>query len=84
MEASQINLKNIVLQCEDGAPLINIENSHNLFFSQVKSMKPTTVFFSVNGDRSKEIKVQKTDFSTANTQAIFNFGAKKSVLEISR
>jgi len=40
-----------------------------------------TVLFSVNGDRSKNIKVTKTDYAKAKTKTAFAFGAAKSSIE---
>src|SRR5690606_3402541 len=65
MEAKNISLKNVVLQCAAESPLINVENSSNLFFSQLKAVTAPDVFFSINGERSKENKVEKTDLSGA-------------------
>lgn len=84
MEAKNVSLKNVTLQCDESSPLINIENSKNIAFNQLKAINPVDVLFSINGDRSKAITVEKTDSSTAKTSATFNYGATKSQFEISR
>ena len=79
IEASNISMQQVRLQCEQSSPLINIENSQHLHFDKIISSSAPDLFFSVNGDRSKEIKVGQTDLSSAKDAVIFNYGADKSV-----
>jgi polygalacturonase len=78
VEASNIDIQNIILQCEQSAPLINIENSKNISFEKITTTKAPDVFFSVNGDRSANIKVEKTDMSSAKNKVSFRYGASAS------
>jgi polygalacturonase len=78
VEASDIDMQGITLQCEQSAPLINIENSKNISFEKIITTKPPEVFFSVNGDRSAKIKVGQTDMSAAKNRVSFNYGANAS------
>ncbi|WEK20930.1 MAG: glycoside hydrolase family 28 protein [Candidatus Pedobacter colombiensis] len=82
IKAENITLQNVVLQCDSSSPLIYIENSQNLSFRGLNAIKAPEVFFSVNGNQSKDISVEKTAISSASTQAVFKFGAEKSMLEI--
>jgi len=84
MEARNVSLKNVTFKCDESSPLINIENSSNITFNQLKAVNPMDVFFSINGDRSKAISIEKSDMSAAKTNAVFNYGATKSQFEISR
>jgi polygalacturonase len=79
IEASNISMQHVKLQCEQSSPLINIENSQHVHFDKIVSSTAPELFFSVNGDRSKEIKVAQTDMSLAKDKVIFNYGADKSV-----
>lgn len=79
MEASNIDMKNIKLECTQSKPLINVENSRALSFHSLQSLKAADVFFSINGDRSESINVLQTDFSVAKDRVLFNYGAEQSV-----
>ena len=79
IEANNIHFKDVKFQCTLSKPLINLENSRNILFDRVVSLSAPEQFFSINGDRSQEIKVNHTDMSTAKEAVIFNFGAKETV-----
>ncbi|OQP46025.1 glycoside hydrolase [Niastella yeongjuensis] len=76
IEASNVSLSNVALQCTETSPLINIENSQGLSFVKVRSLNTPTQFYSVNGDRSKEIKVD----IVAEGSVQFGYGAEKSAV----
>jgi polygalacturonase len=78
IEANNIDIQKITLHCEQSAPLINIENSKNISFEKITTSKAPEVFFSVNGDRSGNIKVEKTDMSAAKNKVSFHYGANAS------
>lgn len=76
IEANNVSLNNVALQCSETSPLINIENSQHLSFSKVRSLTTPQQFYSVNGDRSKEIKVD-----AANAAGVsFGYGAGKEAV----
>ncbi|MES2279046.1 MAG: glycoside hydrolase family 28 protein [Bacteroidota bacterium] len=84
IEAQNITLKDVIMDCKDTRPLINIENSRQITFEQVKSVHAPELFLSINGDRCKQVIVKETNIAEAKNQADYNFGADKSVLSISK
>jgi hypothetical protein len=74
IEASGISLSNVALQCAVTSPLINIENSQGLSFAKVRSLNTPSQFYSVNGDRSRDIKVD----SVVEGGVQFGYGAEKN------
>jgi polygalacturonase len=77
IEASGVSLSNVALQCSETSPLINIENSQNLSFSKVRALNTPVQFYSVNGERAKDIKVD----AVAENGVIFNYGASKEAVK---
>lgn len=82
IEAQQIQLKDVTMECRDTKPLVNIENSRQIIFNQVKSLNAPDLFFSINGDRCKDVIVTKTNIAEAKNRADYNYGADKSALSI--
>jgi polygalacturonase len=80
IEAQNIILNKVTLQCEDARQVIYLENSHNISFDQVRSKDPAELFFSLNGDRIKQISVSRSNLSSAKKQADFNYGANQSAI----
>ena len=78
IEASNISMQSVTLQCEQSEPLINIENSRHLTFEKITTTMAPKIFFSVNGERSANIKVGQTDMSAAKNKVSFNYGADAS------
>ncbi|MBO9200614.1 MULTISPECIES: glycoside hydrolase family 28 protein [Niastella] len=76
IEASNVSLSNVALQCSETSPLINIENSQALSFSKVRSLTTPTQFYSVSGERAREIKVD----TVVEGSVQFNYGAEKSAV----
>ena len=81
-EAQNITMKNVTLDCADTKPLFTIENSHQLAFEKITSVTKPELFFSVNGDRCKEIVIKGSNLSEAKSQFDYNYGADKSMLNI--
>lgn len=77
IEASNISLANVSLQCVNAAPLINIENSHDLSFVKVRSLGAVGQFYGVNGERSKGIQVD----SVGENGVQFGYGASHDALK---
>ncbi|HEY4327497.1 MAG TPA: glycoside hydrolase family 28 protein [Mucilaginibacter sp.] len=84
IEAKNIFFQDVTFACSNTRPLINIENSQQLTFDRIFSQKQPELFFSINGDRSKQINVQHTNISEVRSQVDFNYGADKSVLKITK
>jgi len=84
IEAKNINMKHVVLNCDETKPLFNIENSQQISFDEIRSTRPTELFFSINGDRCKQINANSTNVTEAKSQASYNYGADSSVLKLTR
>lgn len=65
IEAENIILKNIRLVTKETNPVIAIENSSSLIFDSVEYNKNTNLLFKVNGSRSSNIKVFRTEIVNA-------------------
>lgn len=74
-----ISLEQVELVTATSEPLVFIENSQQLIFNSVEYAGKMPILFSVNGERSQDIRVQKTDFQT--NQTVFANGAKASALK---
>ena len=81
-EATDVNFTNIRLITEESNPLIYLQNSTRINFSQIVSDRPAELFFSVNGDRSGKIQVNKTDFSKTKNKVTYSFGAGAASLDL--
>jgi polygalacturonase len=77
IEASGVSLSNVALNCTETSPLINIENSQGLSFTKVRSLTGVQQFYSVNGERVRDIKVD----SVVENGVIFNYGASKEAVK---
>lgn len=84
MEAQNVTLKNVIFDCTDTKPLVNIENSRQITFNQVRSLTPPDLFFSINGDRCKQVIVKGSNVAEAKNQADYHYGADQSVLSIGK
>ena len=82
IEASDISLKNITLDIKNPKQLINIENSKAITLDHIKSISPTDLFVSVNGDRSTGISLTNTVTAGAKAPSEFKFGAESKALTI--
>ena len=80
-EGDHVNFNNIRLITADSDPLIYLQNSGNIQFNHISYESTPAVLFSVNGDRSKNIKVTKTDISKPVNKTAFTFGAIPSSIE---
>jgi polygalacturonase len=80
IEAEDISLKNVYLLSKNTNPLINVENSKNITIDNLKYPKGTEVLFSINGDRTKDIRLLNTDTSKAKSKSEFNYGADRKAL----
>jgi polygalacturonase len=80
IEASGVSLSNVALNCTETSPLINIENSQQLTFAKVRALTTPQQFYSVNGDRAREIKVDEV----AEGGVIFNYGAEKTAFKVGK
>lgn len=80
IEASNVGFSNVVLQCASSSPLVNVENSQQLSFVKVQALTAPKQFYSVNGERSKDIRVD----AVATGSVIFNYGAEEKAVTVGR
>jgi DNA sulfur modification protein DndE len=77
-EASGIRFVNVKMITSEPDPLVYIQNSKDVEFTGISYNDKSPVLFSVNGERSKNIRVDKTDLSKAKNKTEFKFGAEAS------
>lgn len=75
IDASGIQLKQVRLVTESTKPVILVDNSSNLTFDSIQYDAQASLLFSINGERSQQIRVTNTDLTQAKTKAEFNQGA---------
>jgi len=79
-DAKGISLSNLQLITEAKNPVVFIDNSMNLTLDKIDFNKDTDLFMSVNGERSTNITLTKTDVSKAKKEAVFLKGAPEKSL----
>ena len=84
IEAEDISLKNINVVCAETNPVVFIDNGSKITLENIKYSNNADLLFNVNGDKSTEIKVSKTDVSKAKEKATFNNGATDKALIIAK
>jgi hypothetical protein len=82
--AKNISLKDIRFMTDLKSPLIYVENSSALRFDSIRYYMDPILGFSINGDRSGDIRVTNTDLGKMKVEAGFNYGATKNMLQIQR
>ena len=80
VDGNNITLKNIKLEIKDTKRLLYVENSGNVVLDGIKSLQPTDLFLSFNGDRMGKVELLHSDAANAKTKTEFNYGASKSLL----
>ena len=82
IDASGITCKNVALLSEKTEPVISIENSQKITFDNIEVSKGAKRFFTISGDRTQNITVQKTKLEQADQKVEWKSGAIESVLSI--
>lgn len=82
IDASGITCKNVALLSEKTEPVISIENSQKVTFENIEVNKGAKRFFTISGERTKNIAVSKTKLEQANQKVEWKDGAVESVLSI--
>ncbi len=77
-EGNNLHLDNILLVSSQTDPLIYIQNSSNVNFNKVTYAGNPNLLFSINGNRTHQIKVSGMDFSKAKNKTAFAYGAEAS------
>jgi len=81
-EASNISLKNVTLHCAKASSLIHVENSSDISFDHLSSEPLNKTLFSIDGDRTRNIRLIHSPQLDKNKNNIFNYGAKENALTI--
>ncbi len=82
IDASGITCKNVALLSEKTEPVISIENSQKITFDNIEISKGAKRFFTISGDRTKNIAVSKTKLEQASQKVEWKDGAMESILSI--
>ncbi|MGF7230926.1 glycoside hydrolase family 28 protein, partial [Arachidicoccus sp.] len=82
VEAKNISLKNISFHCEKTSPLIHVENSSGISFDHLSSNQVSKRLFSIDGERTSDIRLIHSPQLDKNMNNQFNYGAKKTALII--
>jgi len=81
-EASGISFKNIKIISEETDPVVDIIQSDNLVFDNITYKNGAELLFRVNGERSKNISIKKTDASKAKEKITYELGATEKSITI--
>lgn len=84
IEAAGIFLKNINVITEDTSPVVMIQNSSNINISNLKYPDNSKVLFDVSGEKTKGVKISRTDVSKAKMASLLGIEVDKKALEISK
>ncbi|UAY53658.1 glycosyl hydrolase family 28 protein [Ferruginibacter albus] len=79
-EASGITFKNIDLISDNTNPVIFIQNSNTICLDDIKYKPDADLLLSINGDRTKNIRLLNTDISKAKKQTQFANNTNAKVL----
>ena len=80
-EGTNIRFSNIKLVAASTDPLIYLQNSQGIMFDNISYDKKADLLFSVNGERSGNIKVAGSVPVIAKEKISFNYGAVNSSVE---
>lgn len=79
-EASGIAFRNITVLSKETNPVIEVVQSDNLEFDNIKYPDGSGVLFRFSGDRCKGFTLKNIDFSKAKQKYSLEFGASENVL----
>ena len=77
-EANNITFNNIQCFALNNNPLVDVTQSSNIYFNQLKFNKNINSLFRVNGERSNNIHILKTDTANAKQPFTFELGASSN------
>ncbi len=81
-EASGIRFKNIPLIIADTNPVIDIVQSDNILFDQIKFKEGAAILWRVSGDRVNKIDITHTNTAAAKQKLVAELGAKENELKL--
>jgi polygalacturonase len=73
-EATGITFKNITIISNETKPVIDIVHSDNLNFENIRYKNDAALLFQVNGERSNNISIRRTDFDQAKEKIKYELG----------
>jgi len=79
--AQHISLKNIRLVTKETDPVIYVENSSDLHFDHIGYNAGAAMLFSINGDKSANIRLTGTDTSQSVQKVAFHYGAAPNTMQ---
>jgi len=71
IEASQINLKNIVMKTQESSPLISIDNSNMINLDNIQALNAPELYIQISGEKSSDIRLSKSNTKTAKVVSQF-------------
>ncbi|MFY7840363.1 MAG: glycoside hydrolase family 28 protein, partial [Lacibacter sp.] len=80
-EASNITFRNITVIPADTNPVVDIINSDNLVFDNIKYKDGSQLLFRAGGDRTKNIQIRNTDASKAKEKLRAELGTDASQIK---
>ena len=84
VEAEDISLANVTVKSEETNPVIHIDNGSNVTVRNFKFAASSSLFFGIEGSKSKAIKLSATDTSAVGKVADFCNEATEQALIISK
>lgn len=82
IEASHINLKNIVLKTTENNPLIAINNSSAINLANIQALDAPELYIEVAGEKSSDIRLSNSNTKAAKAVSQFIAGSTKKSLTI--
>lgn len=79
IEADNIHLDNVQLNSKIAKPVIYVENGRNLLFNNIRFSNAEQLF-SINGEKSGNIKVLNTKTESAKDKVVFSNGARAGII----
>lgn len=82
IEASTIQLKDIILKTKDSAPLIAVNNSSSINLENIQALNSPELFIQVAGENSSKINLSKSNIKSAKKDKQFIDGSTHKSLTI--
>jgi polygalacturonase len=79
-EASGITFRNIEVVSSETDPVIDVVQSDNLVFDNIRYAKDALLLFRISGDRTGKISIKNTDATNSREKIKFELGATEKIL----
>ncbi|WP_317241640.1 hypothetical protein [Hymenobacter sp. 5414T-23] len=83
-EADGIRLKNVTLLSKDTKPVLEVQNSRNISFDNLRYASGAELLLRVTGDRSKAVTLRNTDTKAAKKDVEIGQKVSKKVVTVSK